>query len=68
MSAERWIVVFPDGAFVTRDRDFYGIGSRAFTPDEIYECRGPVAMTFSYEMNAQNCAWFTGHGAKPKRV
>ena len=26
---ERWAVRFPDGSFVSRDRDYYGIGSRA---------------------------------------
>lgn len=65
MTRERWFVRFPDGTFVTRDRDFYGIGSRYYTPNEIYACRGPGAMTFSCRMNAQNCAWYVGHGAEP---
>lgn len=56
-------VKFPDGTFVTKDRDFYGIGSRSFSPAEIYEHRGHVPMLFSCFMNAQNCAWYTGHGA-----
>lgn len=58
------VVRFPDGSFVTRERDYYGIGSRHFSPAEIYECRGIAAMEFSCRTNAQNLAWYAGHGAR----
>lgn len=58
-------VRFPDGSYVTQDRDFYGIGSHAFSPDEIYASRGAAPMRFSCRMNAQNCAWYVKHGAEP---
>lgn len=61
---ERWAVRFPDGSFASRDRDYYGIGSRAFSPSEIYAGRGDLAgAAVSSRMNALNLASFTRHGA-----
>lgn len=60
----RWYVKFPDGSFITKERDYYGIGSRHYTPTEIYACRGRNALEFSCEMNAQNLAWWVGQGAQ----
>lgn len=67
-SDPQWRVRFPDGSFVTCERDFYGIGSRHFTPDEIFDKRGPVPLGFSCHMNAFNLASWVGHGARPERI
>jgi hypothetical protein len=63
--AERWVVQFPDDTYVTRDRDFYGIGSRAFSPSEIYAGRSNdlSRALVSARMNALNLASTVGRGA-----